>query len=137
MYSCALWYLSLVSERREENEMPEDAGLTYFGRVVVGFMKDRGLDQKGVVRRLEAKGYTGIKQQEISKWLRDPSVPGYIPGMLRDAFELDEDEDVEFQWAYTYGRVHLSDAEIEDVQKRMEAYRDLRRRREKTKERAD
>jgi hypothetical protein len=117
--------------------MSDEARLTYFGRVVAGFMEDRGLDQKGLARRLEEKGHTGIKQQEISRWLREPSVPGYIPGMLRDSFDLDEDEDVEFQWAYTYGRVHLSDAEIKDVQKRLDAYRELRRRREKTKQGAD
>jgi len=114
--------------------MPNDGGLTYFGRVVAGFMESRGLDQKGLVRRLEEKGHRGIKQQEISKWLRDPSVPGYIPGMLRDAFGLDEEEDVTFQWAYTYGRVHLSDEEIEDLEKRLEAYRELRRKREKRKD---
>lgn len=117
--------------------MSDGEGLTYFGRVVAGFMEDRGLDQKEVVRRLEEKGHRGIKQQEISRWLREPSVPGYIPGMLRDVFELDDEEDVEFQWAYTYGRVHLSDEEIEDVQKRLDAYRELRRRREKTKPNAD
>jgi hypothetical protein len=114
--------------------MSDDEKLTYFGRVVAGFMGDRGLDQKGLVRRLEEKGHRGIKQQEISKWLRDPSVPGYIPGMLRDALGLDEEEDLTFQWAYTYGRVHLSDQEIEDVEKRLEAYRELRRRRQKSKE---
>jgi hypothetical protein len=114
--------------------MSDGAGLTYFGRVVTGFMESRGLDQRGLARRLEEKGHVGIKQQEISRWLREPSVPGYIPGMLRDVFGLDEEEDVEFQWAYTYGRVHLSDAEIEDVQKRLDAYRELRRRREKTKQ---
>lgn len=117
--------------------MSDEVGLTYFGRVVAGFMESRGLDQKGLARRLEEKGHPGIKQQEISRWLREASVPGYIPGMLRDVFELDEGEDVEFQWAYTYGRVHLSDAEIEDVQKRLDAYRELRRRREKTKQGAD
>jgi hypothetical protein len=117
--------------------MPDEAGLTYFGRVVAGFMEDRGLDQKGLVRRLEEKGHLGIKQQEISRWLRESSVPGYIPGMLRDAFGLDEEEDVTFQWAYTYGRVHLSDEEIEDVQKRLEAYRELRRKREKRKDSVD
>ena len=117
--------------------MSSGAGLTYFGRVVVGFMEERGMDQKGLVRRLEESGHAGIKQQEISRWLREPNVPGYIPGMLRDVFDLDEEEDVEFQWAYTYGRVHLSDAEIEDVQKRLDAYRELRRRREKTKQNAE
>lgn len=117
--------------------MPDDAGLTYFGRVVAGFMEGRGLDQRGLSRRLEEKGHPGIKQQEISRWLREPNVPGYIPGMLRDVFELDEDEDVEFQWAYTYGRVHLSDAEIEDSRRRLDAYRELRRRREKTKPNSD
>jgi len=111
--------------------MPEAAGLTYFGRVVAGIMEDRGLDQMGLVRRLEEKGHRGIKQQEISRWLREPNVPGYIPGMLNDALDLDEEEDVTFQWAYTYGRVHLSDDEIEDVEKRLEAYRELRRRRQK------
>jgi hypothetical protein len=111
---------------------------TYFGRVVAGFMKDRGLDQKGLVRCLEEKGHRGIKQQEISRWLREAtSVPGYIPGMLRDAFGLDEEEDVTFQWAYTYGRVHLSDEEIRDVEKRLEAYRELRRRRERKKDSVD
>lgn len=117
--------------------MSDGAELTYFGRVVVGFMDERELDQKRLVRRLEEKGHPGIKQQEISKWLREPSVPGYIPGMLRDVFELEEEEDVEFQWAYTYGRVHLSDAEIGDLQKRLDAYRELRRRREKTKQNAE
>ena len=137
LYGLVLWYLSIASECREENGMSDGAGLTYFGRVVSGFMEDRGLDQKGLVRRLEENGHTGIKQQEISRWLRDPNVPAYIPGMLRDAFELDGEEDVEFQWAYTYGRVHLSDAEIEDVQKRLDAYRELRRSREKTKPNAE
>ena len=113
--------------------MSEEARFTYFGRVIAGFMKDRGLDQRGLARRLEEKGHHGIKQQEISRWLRDSSVPGYIPGMLKDAFGLDEEEDIEFQWAYTYGRVHLSDAEIENVQKRLDAYRELRKHREKTK----
>jgi hypothetical protein len=87
--------------------MSEDGKLTYFGRVVAGFMEARGMDQTGLVRRLEEKGYPGIKQQEISRWLRDPSVPGYIPGMLRDAFGLDGEEDLTFRWAYTYGRGHL------------------------------
>ena len=113
--------------------MSDEAGFTYFGRVVAGFMEDRGLDQRGLARRLEEKGYQGIKQQEISRWLRESSVPGYIPGMLKDAFGLDKEEDVEFQWAYTYGRVHLSNAEIEDVQRRLDAYRKLRKHREKTK----
>lgn len=117
--------------------MPDESGLTYFGRVVAGFMEDRGLDQKGLVRRLEEKGHRGIKQQEISRWLRDPSVPGYIPGMLRDAFGLGAEEDLAFQWAYTYGRVHLSDEEVEDVEQRLEAYRELRRKREKRKDSAD
>jgi hypothetical protein len=117
--------------------MSDDGKLTYFGRVVVGFMEDRGLDQTGLVRRLEERGSRGIKQQEISKWLRDPSVPGYIPGMLRDALGLDEEEDITFQWAYTYGRVHLSDGEVQDVEKRLEAYRELRRRREKRKDSQD
>jgi hypothetical protein len=114
--------------------MSEDEKLTYFGRVVAGFMEDRGLDQTDLVRRLEGKGYPGIKQQEISRWLRDPSVPGYIPGMLRDAFGLDEEEDLTFQWAYTYGRVHLSDEEVRNLEKRLEAYRELRRKREKRKD---
>jgi hypothetical protein len=126
-----------LSERREEIGVPDESGLTYFGRMVAGFMEDRGLDQKGLVRSLEEKGNRGIKQQEISRWLRDPSVPGYIPGMLRDALDLDEDEDIAFQWAYTYGRVHLSDAEVQDVEKRLKAYRELRRRREKRKDSAD
>jgi len=117
--------------------MSDDGKLTYFGRVVAGFMEDRGLDQTGLVRRLEERGHRGIKQQEISKWLRDPSVPGYLPGMLRDAFGLDEEEDVAFQWAYTYGRVHLSDEEIGGVEKRLEAYRELRRKREKRKDSLD
>ena len=113
--------------------MSDEAGLTYFGRVVTGFMEDRELDQKKLASRLEEKGHPGIKQQEISRWLREPNVPGYIPGMLRNVFDLDEDEDIEFQWAYTYGRIHLSNAEMEDVQKRLDAYRELRRRREKTR----
>jgi len=117
--------------------MSEDEKLTYFGRVVAGFMEDRGLDQTGLARRLEERGNRGIKQQEISKWLRDPSVPGYIPGMLRDALGLDAEEDVTFQWAYTYGRVHLPDDEIGDVEKRLDAYRELRRRREKRKDSQD
>jgi len=130
--------LSFVySERREETGMPDDDGLTYFGRVVAGFMESRQLDQKGLVRRLEEKGYRGIKQQEISRWLRDPSVPGYIPGMLKDALGLDEDEDLTFQWAYTYGRVHLSDKEIGDVEKCLEAYRELRKKRQKRKDSFD
>jgi hypothetical protein len=129
----ALRHLTVASGLGEEDGMPDDGGLTYFGRVIAGFMESRGLDQKGLVRRLEEKGHRGIRQQEISKWLRDPSVPGYIPGMLRDALGLDEEEDVTFQWAYTYGRVHLSNDEIVDLEKRLEAYRELRRRREKRK----
>lgn len=117
--------------------MSDEAGFTYFGRVVAGFMEDRGLDQRGLARRLEEKGHHGIKQQEISRWLRESSVPGYIPGMLNDAFDLDEEEDIDFQWAYTYGRVHLSDAEIEDIQKRLNAYREIRRKREKRKDSVD
>jgi len=117
--------------------MPDDEGLTYFGRVVADLMESRGLDQKGLARRLEEKGHRGIKQQEISKWLRDPSVPGYMPGMLKDAFDLDEEEDVTFQWAYTYGRVHLSDEEVGYLEKRLEAYRELRRKREKKKDSPD
>lgn len=135
---CMRVLLSFVySERREETGMPDDDGLTYFGRVVAGFMESRQLDQKGLVRRLEEKGYRGIKQQEISRWLRDPSVPGYIPGMLKDALGLDEDEDLTFQWAYTYGRVHLSDKEIGDVEKCLEAYRELRKKRQKRKDSFD
>jgi hypothetical protein len=117
--------------------MSDDGKLTYFGRVVAGLMESRGLDQTGLARRLEERGSRGIKQQEISKWLRDPSVPGYIPGMLRDALGLDEEEDVTFQWAYTYGRVHLPDGEVQDVEKRLEAYRELRRKREKRKDSQD
>jgi hypothetical protein len=117
--------------------MSDDEKLTYFGRVVAGVMEDRGLDQTALARHLEERGHRGIKQQEISKWLRDPSVPGYIPGMLKDALGLDGEEDVAFQWAYTYGRVHLSDEEVEDVEKRLDAYRELRRRREKRKDSQD
>ncbi len=111
--------------------MERTVGYTYFGRVVLDLMEDRGFDQPGLARALSGRGHGDFAQQEISTWLRTPNVPHYAPGMLADVLDLDEAEDERFRWAYTYGRVHLSDEEIGDVERRLEAYRELRRRRRK------
>lgn len=111
--------------------MANNGGYTYFGRLIGGWMEELGLEQEDVAEAFRRRGFEGIQQQEVSNWLRTPNVPHYAPGPLIEILELNQEQEAQFNWAFVNGRVHLSDEEIVDVERRMEEYRELRRRRRK------
>lgn len=104
---------------------------TFFGRVVDEFMERRGLEQEDVAREFRERDFEGVLQQEVSNWLRTPNVPHYAGALLPEILRLDEEEERRYNWAFVNGRVHLTDEEVQDLERRFEAYRELRRRRRK------
>lgn len=110
---------------------PKESTPTYFGKFLTGLLRARNMDQVDLAKAVREAGYGVVAQQEISRWMQVTEVPSYVPGMMRDVLDLNEEEERGFAWAYTYGRVHLSESEIEDVDNRVEAYKEIRRRRRK------
>lgn len=110
---------------------PKESTPTYFGRFLTGLLRSRGIDQVDLAKAVREAGYGVVAQQEISRWMQVTEVPSYVPGMIRDVIDLSGEEERGFAWAYTYGRVHLAESEIADVESRVEAYKEIRRKRRK------
>lgn len=110
---------------------PKESTPTYFGKFLTGLLRARNMDQVDLAKAVREAGYGVVAQQEISRWMQVTEVPSYVPGMIRDVLMLDGEEERGFAWAYTYGRVHLAESEIEDVDNRVEAYKEIRRKRRK------